>query len=60
MRLPRLPSDTFAAKAWLGGSGLAVGLLGIATQHRWAVWIAVGLMGAAFLLRFAQQKTPSS
>ena len=44
MRLPHLPPDScFAAKAWLGGSGLAVGLLGMATEHRWAVWIAVGL-----------------
>jgi len=56
MRLPHLPPDScFAAKAWLGDSGLAVGLLGMATEHRWAVWIAVGLMGSAFLLRFADE-----
>ena len=54
------PNTFFVIKAWLGGSGLLVGLLGMATEHRWAVWIAVGLMGAAFLLRFAEQKTPSS
>jgi len=45
----------FAIKAWLGGSGVAVGLLGIATQRRWLVWIAAGLLGLAFLLRFAER-----
>jgi len=45
----------FTVKAWLGGSGVAVGLLGIATERRWLVWIAAGLLGLAFLLRFAER-----
>ena len=49
----RLPSP-FVLKAWCGGIGLGVGLLGIALQQRWLVWAAVVLLGAAFLLRFAR------
>lgn len=45
----------FVIKAWLGGSGLAVGLLGIATERHWLVWIAVGLLSLAFLLRFGER-----
>jgi hypothetical protein len=45
----------FAIKAWLAGSGVTVGLLGIATERRWLVWIAVGLLGGAFLLRFGER-----
>ncbi len=41
-----------AAKAWLGGVGLVVGLVGMALERRWIVWVAVGCLGAAFLLRF--------
>lgn len=48
----------FAVKAWLGGAGLIVGLVGMAVAQRWLVWIAVALMGAAFLLRFAAGKVP--
>jgi hypothetical protein len=42
------------AKAWLGGSGLVVGLLGMAIEIEWIVWLAVGLLGAAFMLRFVK------
>ena len=45
----------FAIKAWFGGSALVIGLLGIATEQRWLVWIAVGLLGGAFLLRFGER-----
>ena len=45
----------FTVKAWLGASGVAVGLLGIATERHWLVWIAAGLLGLAFLLRFAER-----
>jgi len=48
----------FAVKAWLGGVGLGVGLVGIAIERRWLVWIAVGLLSGAFLVRFAERKTP--
>src|SRR5437667_4320 len=33
----------FAVKAWLGGVGLGVGLVGIAIERRWLVWIAVAM-----------------
>ena len=52
------PFRLFAVKAWLGGAGLMVGLVGMAIAQRWLVWVAVALMGAAFLLRFAEQKAP--
>jgi hypothetical protein len=42
-------------KAWLGGLGLVVGLVGIALEIRWIVWVAVALLGAAFLLRFVKR-----
>ncbi len=45
----------FAVKAWLAGVGLGAGLAGMATGRRWLVWIAVGLLGLAFLLRFAER-----
>lgn len=44
-----------AAKAWLGGLGLVVGLAGMALETRWLVWVAVGLLAAAFLLRFVKR-----
>ena len=47
----------FRHKAWLGGVALAVGLAGMSLGRRWAVWIAVALLGVAFLLRFGE-RTP--
>jgi hypothetical protein len=43
----------FPAKAWLGAAGLVAGLAGMALGWRWLVYLAVGLLMAAFLLRFA-------
>ncbi len=48
----------FRLKAWLGGVGLGVGLVGIAIDGRWLVWVAVGLLSGAFLLRFAERTSP--
>ena len=45
----------FVVKAWLAGAGLAAGLAGMATARRWLVWVAVALLAAAFLLRFAER-----
>jgi hypothetical protein len=45
----------FAHKAWLGGAALVTGLFGIALAQRWLVWVAVGLLGVAFMLRFAER-----
>ena len=52
------PHTLLVTKAWLGGVGLASGLLGMVTERRWVVWIAMALMGAAFLLRFAERRAP--
>jgi len=45
-------------KAWLGGVAVGVGLVGIAIERRWLVWIAVALLGGAFLLRFGERTSP--
>ncbi|MGH7537905.1 MAG: hypothetical protein ACREMF_04675 [Gemmatimonadales bacterium] len=45
----------FTLKACFGAGGLAVGMVGIAAGRRWLVLLAVGLLGIAFLLRFAQK-----
>ena len=44
-----------ALKAWLGGIGLAAGMLGMASERRWLVWCAVGLLAGAFVLRFVER-----
>jgi hypothetical protein len=46
----------FVWKAALAGAGLVVGLAGMALAVRWLVWIAVGLVGGAFVLRFAARR----
>ncbi len=46
----------FVAKAWLGGVGLGVGLVGMASGRRWLVWVAVGLIALAFSARFAAKE----
>ena len=48
----------FRLKAWLGGVGLGVGLVGLAIDVRWVVGIAVALLSGAFLLRFAEGTPP--
>jgi hypothetical protein len=48
----------FVQKAWFGGVGLVVGLVGIAINTRWLVWIAVGLLSGAFLLRLGERTSP--
>lgn len=50
-------SRLVAAKAWLGGTGLVVGLAGMAWEVAWAVWAAAGLLATAFVLRFVKQRT---
>jgi len=39
-------------KAWAFGLGVAVGVVGMEIALRWLVWVAVGLLVVAFLLRF--------
>ena len=46
-------------KAWLAGVALVSGLAGIATERRWLVWIAVALLGVAFVLRFVERRSPA-
>ena len=47
----------FVAKAWLGGVGLVVGLVGMAWERRWLVWVAIALLATAFLLRLAERRS---
>ncbi len=49
----------FVLKAWLGGVAVVVGAVGMARQERRLVWVAVTLLGVAFLLRFAERKPDS-
>jgi len=51
-------SRFFTLKAWLGGTGLALGLAGMAVGWRWLVWLAVSLLSGAFLLRFGERTSP--
>src|SRR5207245_2008766 len=53
--VPQKVTRFFTLKAWLGGTGLALGLAGMAGGWRWLVWTAVALLGAAFALRFAER-----
>ena len=39
-------------KSWAFGVGLTAAILGMALEQRWLVWVAVGLLAVAFLLRF--------
>ena len=39
-------------KFWAFGAGLTVVIVGMALALRWLVWVAVGLLAVAFLLRF--------
>jgi len=50
-------SRFFTLKAWLGGTGLVLGLAGMAVGWRWLVWTAVALLGVAFLLRVAERES---
>ena len=52
-------SRFFILKAWLGGAGLVIGVAGMATEHRWLVQIAVGVLAVAFLLRFGERRRES-
>ena len=45
----------FAAKAWLGGTALVAGLVGMALEWRWLVYTAIATLAAAFALRFAER-----
>jgi len=41
-----------STKAWAFGVGLTAAILGMALALRWLVWVAVGFLSVAFLLRF--------
>jgi hypothetical protein len=47
--------NVVAAKPWLAGLGLVIGLVGMAFDIQWLIWAAVGCLGAAFLLRFVKR-----
>ena len=42
----------YTLKAGAAGLGLAAGIAGMALSLHWLVWVAVGLLAVAFLLRF--------
>ncbi len=44
-------------KAWAFGVGLTAAILGMALTLRWLVWLAVGFLAVAFLLRFLTRPT---
>jgi hypothetical protein len=48
-----------AAKAWLGGLGFVLGLAGMALERHALVWVAVGLLGVAVLLRVSRRSGPA-
>ena len=47
-------------KAWAFSLGLAVGIAGMALTLRWLVWVAVGFLVVAFLLRFLPKSGPDA
>lgn len=47
-------------KTVLAGTGFAAGLAGMALDWRLLVWIGVGLLAGAFVLRFVGRGEPSS
>jgi len=51
-----MPIPWFRVKAWLGGLGLVVGIIGMALGVRWLVGVAVGVLAVVFLARFAEKK----
>lgn len=40
-------------KPWIAAVGFMIGLGGMALERRWLVGVGVGVLGVAFLLRFA-------
>jgi hypothetical protein len=52
-------SRFFVAKSWLGATGVALGLWGMAAEQRWLVWAAVACLGTAFVLRFTEPRGES-
>lgn len=50
----------FLHKAWLGGTGLIVGLAGMVLELRPLVWVALILLGTAFVLRILERRSAVS
>jgi len=46
----------FVVKAWLAAVGLVAGIVGMAFDLQWLIYVAVGFLAAAFLLRFSQRR----
>jgi hypothetical protein len=47
-------------KVWAAALGFIAGLAGMAFERRWLVWVGVGLLGVAFLLRFAGRRSDAA
>jgi membrane protein implicated in regulation of membrane protease activity len=48
--------NAFALKAWLAGVGLVAGIVGMAFDLQWLIYVAVGFLAASFLLRFVKPR----
>ncbi|HEY6224218.1 MAG TPA: hypothetical protein VIW26_10555 [Gemmatimonadales bacterium] len=46
-------------KAWAFSIGLTLAITGMALARRWLVWVAVGFLAVAFLLRFLTRPSPT-
>ncbi|HET9708146.1 MAG TPA: hypothetical protein VFP39_07565 [Gemmatimonadales bacterium] len=44
-------------KSWAFGVGLTAAIVGMALTQRWLVWVAVGCLAVAFVLRFRTRPT---
>jgi hypothetical protein len=51
-------SRPFVAKAVLAAVGLAVGAAGMALEAQELVWVAIGLLVVAFVIRLVERRAP--
>jgi hypothetical protein len=51
------PARALQLKVGTAAVGFVAGLAGMAFERRWLVWVGVGLLGLAFLLRFVGRRS---
>ena len=54
------PARALQLKVGTAAVGFIAGLAGMAFERRWLVWVGVGLLGVAFLLRFAGRRSDTA
>ncbi len=52
-------SRAFIAKAVLAAVGLTVGVAGMALEAQELVWVAIGLLVVAFVIRLVERRAPA-